>query len=49
MRLGLASVLFGLLCFSVGDDGALYGGAHIVGGVVAIVWGVFVMLNWGKE
>jgi hypothetical protein len=49
MKLGIASIIFGLLCFAVGDDGALYGGAHVVGGVSAIAWGVFVMLNWGEE
>ncbi len=49
MKLGIASIVFGLLCFAVGDDGALYGGAHNVGGVVAIWWGVFVMIAWGKE
>jgi len=27
----------------------LSGGAHIVGGVAAIAWGVFVMLNWGEK
>lgn len=48
MKLGIASIIFGLFCFTVGDNGALYGGAHIMGGVVAIAWGVFVMLNWGR-
>ncbi len=49
MKLGIASILFGLMCFGIGDDGALYSGAHIVGGMVAIAWGVFVMTAWGDN
>ena len=46
MRLGIASILFGLIVMMAGDDGALYEGAHIVGGIVAIVWGMFVISKW---
>lgn len=46
MKLGIASILFGLIVMMVGDDGALYSGAHIVGGIVAIVWGLFVITKW---
>ena len=46
MKLGIASILFGLIVMMAGDDGALYDGAHIVGGIVAIVWGLFVISKW---
>lgn len=42
----MKSWIFVLIVMMAGDDGALYEGAHIVGGIVAIVWGMFVISKW---